>query len=86
MALTSVIKYEGDNTTFVWKYPETDFNIGSQLIVSFDFLNDTFYNAAFTNIESEYIQPVTMHILDDKEINVNVYILNDEMVPKLCYG
>lgn len=29
----SVIKYEGDNSTFVWKHPIEDFNMGSQLIV-----------------------------------------------------
>lgn len=29
----SVIKYEGDNKTFVWKHPIEDFNMGSQLIV-----------------------------------------------------
>lgn len=29
----SVIKYEGDNNTFIWKHPIEDFNIGSQLIV-----------------------------------------------------
>lgn len=28
-----VIKYEGDNSTFVWKYPREDFNTLSQLIV-----------------------------------------------------
>ncbi|MCL2845904.1 MAG: SPFH domain-containing protein [Chitinivibrionia bacterium] len=28
-----VIKYEGDNSTFVWKSPIENFNIGSQLIV-----------------------------------------------------
>ena len=33
MAVTSVIKYEGDNRTFIWKYPHTDFNMGSELIV-----------------------------------------------------
>lgn len=33
MALTKVIKYEGDNNVFVWKHPTTDFNMGSQLIV-----------------------------------------------------
>lgn len=33
MALVSVIKYEGDNTTFVWKHKKTDFNTMSQLIV-----------------------------------------------------
>lgn len=31
--VVSVIKYEGDNTTFVWKHPVEDFNMGSQLIV-----------------------------------------------------
>ncbi len=29
----SVIKYEGNNSTFVWKHPIEDFNAGSQLIV-----------------------------------------------------
>ena len=33
MAFASVIKYEGNNKTFVWKYPEEDFNTSSQLIV-----------------------------------------------------
>lgn len=33
MALVSIIKYEGDNTTFVWKHKKTDFNTMSQLIV-----------------------------------------------------
>lgn len=33
MSMVSVIKYEGDNQTFVWKHPEEDFNTGSQLIV-----------------------------------------------------
>lgn len=31
--IASVIKYEGDNKTFVWKHPIEDFNLGSQLIV-----------------------------------------------------
>lgn len=31
--LVQVIKYEGDNTTFIWKHPREDFNLGSQLIV-----------------------------------------------------
>lgn len=33
MAIFEVIKYEGDNSTFVWKHPKEDFNTGSQLIV-----------------------------------------------------
>lgn len=31
--ITSVIKYEGDNSIFVWKHPKEDFNTLSQLIV-----------------------------------------------------
>ncbi len=31
--IASVIKYEGDNSTFIWKHPVEDFNYGSQLIV-----------------------------------------------------
>lgn len=33
MAIFQVIKYEGDNTTFVWKHPCEDFNTLSHLIV-----------------------------------------------------
>ena len=31
--LASIIKYEGDSETLVWKHPIEDFNLGSQLIV-----------------------------------------------------
>jgi hypothetical protein len=31
--IAQIIKYEGDNATFVWKHPIEDFNTGSQLIV-----------------------------------------------------
>ncbi len=31
--LASIIKYEGDNETIIWKHPMEDFNMGSQLIV-----------------------------------------------------
>lgn len=33
MALSELIKYEGDNTTFIWKYPHEDFNNMTELIV-----------------------------------------------------
>ncbi|MBO5909557.1 MAG: SPFH domain-containing protein, partial [Clostridia bacterium] len=33
MAIIDVIKYEGDNSTFVWKHPGEDFSTKSQLIV-----------------------------------------------------
>ncbi len=33
MALSELIKYEGDNSTFIWKYPNEDFNCMTELIV-----------------------------------------------------
>ena len=33
MDIAQIIKYEGDNQTFIWKHPREDFNSGSQLIV-----------------------------------------------------
>ena len=33
MEIASVIKYDGDNSTFIWKHPKEDFNTNSQLIV-----------------------------------------------------
>ena len=33
MALSELIKYEGDNSTFIWKYPNEDFNNMTELIV-----------------------------------------------------
>ena len=33
MDISKIIKYEGDNSTFVWKHPTEDFNTTSQLIV-----------------------------------------------------
>ena len=33
MALSELIKYEGDNSTFIWKYPSEDFNCMTQLVV-----------------------------------------------------
>ena len=33
MASQEPIKYEGDNTTFIWKHPKEDFNTATQLIV-----------------------------------------------------
>ena len=31
--IADIIKYEGDNTTFIWKRPCEDFNALTQLIV-----------------------------------------------------
>lgn len=31
--VVDIIKYEGDNSTFIWKHPNEDFNSLTQLIV-----------------------------------------------------
>ena len=31
--IAEIIKYEGDNSTFIWKHPSEDFNSMTQLIV-----------------------------------------------------
>ena len=33
MQIAEIIKYEGDNSTFIWKHPSEDFNTTAQLIV-----------------------------------------------------
>ena len=33
MAISELVKYEGDNSTFIWKYPNEDFNNLTQLVV-----------------------------------------------------
>ena len=34
MALIEVIKYEGNTSEFVWKFPSVDLKLGAQLIVN----------------------------------------------------
>lgn len=48
----TLIKYEGDNETFIWKHPIEDFNMGSQLIVhesqeAVFFLNGDIYDGEY---------------------------------------
>lgn len=71
MPLQQVIKYEGDNSTFVWKHPVEDFNTNSQLIVhesqeAVFFLNgqplDLFYSGKYT-LETANI-PLLRHIIN----------------------
>lgn len=71
MEITSVIKYEGDNSTFVWKHPREDFNTNSQLIVhesqeAIFFLNgqplDLFGSGKYT-LETQNI-PILRHIIN----------------------
>ena len=71
MAIFDVIKYEGDNSTFVWKFPGEDFNTLSQLIVhetqeAIFFLNgqplDLFGSGRYT-LETQNI-PLLRHIIN----------------------
>ena len=71
LAIIDVIKYEGDNSTFVWKHPREDFNTSSQLIVhetqeAVFFLNgqpmDLFGSGKYT-LETENI-PLLRHVIN----------------------
>lgn len=71
MPIQQVIKYEGDNQTFVWKHPAEDFNTHSQLIVhesqeAVFFLNgqpmDLFGPGRYT-LETQNI-PVLRHVIN----------------------
>lgn len=71
MAILDIIKYEGDNSTFVWKHPKEDFNTSSQLIVhetqeAVFFLNgqplDLFGSGRYT-LETENI-PLLRHVIN----------------------
>ena len=71
LAILDVIKYEGDNSTFVWKHPREDFNTSSQLIVhetqeAIFFLNgqplDLFGSGKYT-LETQNI-PLLRHVIN----------------------
>lgn len=71
MPIQQVIKYEGDNSTFVWKHPAEDFNTNSQLIVhesqeAIFFLNgqplDLFGSGKYT-LETQNI-PLLRHVIN----------------------
>lgn len=71
MPIQQVIKYEGDNSTFIWKHPAEDFNTHSQLIVhesqeAIFFLNgqplDLFGSGKYT-LETQNI-PLLRHVIN----------------------
>lgn len=94
----SVIKYEGDNSTFVWKHPIEDFNLGSQLIVhesqeAIFFLNgqalDTFGPGRYT-LETENL-PVLKKAYDlptghQNPFHAEVYFINQTIQMGLKWG
>ncbi len=69
--IAEIIKYEGDNSTFIWKHPAEDFNTNSQLIVhesqeAIFFLNgqplDLFGSGRYT-LETQNI-PLLRHVIN----------------------
>lgn len=94
----SVIKYEGDNQTFVWKHPIEDFNTGSQLLVhesqeAIFFLNgqalDLFGPGKYT-LETESM-PVLKKVYDLPTGNQNpfhaeVYFINKTVQMSIKWG
>ncbi len=94
----SVIKYEGDNETFIWKHPIEDFNLGSQLIVhesqeAIFFLNgealDSFGPGRHT-LETENV-PVLKKIYDlptgkPNPFHAEVYFINKTVQMAIKWG
>lgn len=94
----SVIKYEGDKDTFVWKHPIEDFNLGSQLIVhesqeAIFFLNgqalDTFGPGRWS-LETENL-PVLKKIQDlptgkQNPFHAEVYFVNKTVQMSIPWG
>lgn len=94
----NVIKYEGDNDTFVWKHPIEDFNLGSQLIVhesqeAIFFLNgqalDLFGPGRYT-LETQNL-PVLKKVYDlptDKQnpFHAEVYFINQTVQMGIKWG
>ncbi len=96
MEITSIIKYEGDNSTFAWKHPKEDFNTATQLIVhetqeAIFFLNgqplDKFGSGRYT-LETENI-PLLRRIANiptggQSPFHCEVYFINkaDQMAIK----
>ena len=85
--IADVIKYEGDNSTFVWKHPCEDFNSLTQLIVhesqeAIFFMNgqalDTFGPGRYT-LETQNIPKIggLLNITgDEKPFHCEVYFIN----------
>lgn len=93
-----VIKYEGDNRTFVWKHPNEDFNSMTQLIVhesqeAIFFMNgqalDLFGPGRYT-LETQNI-PMLSRVLnrltgDTKPFHCEVYFINKAEQMKIKWG
>lgn len=98
MAIAKIIKYEGDNTTFVWKHPATDFNNMTQLIVYESqeavfmmngMIMDTFGPGKY-NLDTESL-PILGKFVDtlvygDSSFSADVYFINQTVQMALKWG
>lgn len=98
MAILDIIKYEGNNSTFIWKHPCEDFNTKSKLIVhesqeAIFFLNgqalDTF-GAGTHTLETKNI-PILRHLLNlpyggDTPFHCEVYFINKTVQMGIKWG
>lgn len=96
--ITDIIKYEGDNSTFIWKHPSEDFNSLTQLIVHESqeaafFMNgqalDTFGPGRYT-LDSENI-PIIGNLLKlgtggESPFHCEVYFINQTVQMSVKWG
>ena len=98
MAIAEVIKYEGDNSTFIWKHPSEDFNSLTQLIVhesqeAVFFMNgqalDLFGPGRYT-LETESIPKIGAFLKrstgDTSPFHAEVYFINKSIQMALKWG
>ncbi len=71
MALSELIKYEGDNSTFIWKYPSEDFNCMTQLVV-----HESQEAIFFANGQAADVFGPGRYKLDSKNIPILTDLLN----------
>lgn len=98
MAIAEVIKYEGDNSTFIWKHPCEDFNSLTQLIVhesqeAVFFMNgqalDLFGPGRYT-LETENIPKIGKYLNraagDQTPFHCEVYFINKTEQMSIKWG
>ena len=98
MAILDIIKYEGDNSTFIWKHPCEDFNTHSKLIVhesqeAIFFLNGQaldVFGAGSHTLETKNI-PILRHLLNlpyggDTPFHCEVYFINKTVQMGVKWG
>ena len=100
MSITDIIKYEGDNSTFIWKHPKEDFNTMTQLIVhesqeAIFMMNgealDLFGPGRYT-LETQNIPKLGKYInataggIGEKPFHCEVYFINQTVQMALKWG